>query len=186
MEAMRNEKVRLLVVGTGPQEDPLKEGCRKRQLNDKILFMGRVEESEKVRILQMCDLYVSTSQHEGFGLVFLEAMACGLPIVCYDQGGQTDYLENAVTGHLVPLNDLASFEDRCRSLIKDRERRRRIGQENLRRVEDFFVDRCARRYEALFEEVISCNGDGRYRKDRLIDRAIAYERLYEPVIKQKN
>lgn len=103
MEALRKERVRLLIVGTGPQEHILKQESLKRQLGNKIVFMGYVEESEKFRILQMCDLYVSTSQHEGFGLVFLEAMASGLPIICYDQGGQMDFLRDQETGYLVSL-----------------------------------------------------------------------------------
>ncbi len=172
MESLRQEKARLLVMGIGPQDSSLKEECRRRGLGDKVLFLGYVEESEKFRILRMSDLYVSTSQHEGFGLVFLEAMACGLPIICYDRGGQRDYLEDGVTGHLVPLNDQANFEARCRSLIRDPGRRRSIGQENLRRVEEFFVDRCALRYEALFEEVASWNGDRSYQKERFLHAAM--------------
>jgi len=59
-----------------------------------------VPEEHKFRLLRIADVFVSTSQHEGFGLVFLEAMACGLPVVCYDRGGQIDFLEDRTTGHL--------------------------------------------------------------------------------------
>ena len=155
MEALRGEKVRLLIVGTGPQERLLKAETLKRQLSDRICFLGRVEESEKFRILQMCDIYISSSQHEGFGLMFLEAMACGLPIICYNHGGQTDFLENATTGFLLPLNDLSGLEEQCRCLIKDRELRHKIGEENLHRIQEFFVDRCARQYEAVLHEAVS-------------------------------
>jgi glycosyltransferase involved in cell wall biosynthesis len=155
MDDLRDERVRLLIVGTGPQEHRLKEETRQRQLEDRILFLGRVEESEKLRLLRMSDIYVSSSQHEGFGLVFLEAMASGLPIVCYDHGGQTDFLEDNSTGYVLPLNDVAGFGMGCRGLIKDRALRRRMGQENLRRVEAFFVERCARQYEAVLLEAVS-------------------------------
>jgi glycosyltransferase involved in cell wall biosynthesis len=126
-------------------------------LDDRVYFLGQVVEGEKIRLLRMCDIYVSTSQHEGFGLVFLEAMACGLPIICYNYGGQTDFLESGTTGYLVPLNDLAGFERRCRTLIKDSELRARMGQENLKRVEELFIDRCAQRYESVFQEAISAH-----------------------------
>jgi glycosyltransferase involved in cell wall biosynthesis len=155
MDALRKEKVRLLIIGTGPQEHRLKEEARQRGLENRICFMGHVEESEKFRLLKMCDLYISTSQHEGFGLVFLEAMACALPIVCYSHGGQTDFLEDTITGYLLPLNDLAGFLDACRRLMKDRALRLRIGQENVRRVGELFIDRCARRYEEIFQEAIT-------------------------------
>jgi glycosyltransferase involved in cell wall biosynthesis len=165
MASMRNEKVRLLIIGTGPQERELKEACFQKGLAEKVLFLGHVEEGEKFRILQMSDLYVSTSQHEGFGLVFLEAMASGLPVVCYNHGGQTDFLEDKATGALLPLNDQAGFERACRALVLDRRLRRQIAEENLKRVEEFFIDRCAERYEAVFSEAIAAfwkkglNGD---------------------------
>jgi glycosyltransferase involved in cell wall biosynthesis len=154
MEDLKRENVRLLIVGSGPQEEDLKKQASARGLDHRVRFLGRVEESEKFRILRMCDLYVSSSQHEGFGLVFLEAMACKLPVVCYDHGGQTDFLEDQRTGYLVPLNDRDRFKASCRRLISDRDARLRIGQHNLRRVEEFFIQNCARNYETLFETVV--------------------------------
>lgn len=153
MDDLREEDVSLLIVGSGPQEEALKRESSSRDLGDRVKFLGRVEESEKFRILRMCDLYVSPSQHEGFGLVFLEAMACKLPVVCYDHGGQTDFLEDQKTGYLIPLNDLSRFRESCRRLITERELRSGIGEENLRRVEEFFIHNCARSYERLFESI---------------------------------
>jgi glycosyltransferase involved in cell wall biosynthesis len=154
MAALRNPKVRLLVMGTGPQEQLLKEEVGKQHLTPQILFLGYVEEAEKFRILQMCDLYVSTSQHEGFGLVFLEAMACGLPIVCYDHGGQTDFLRDQHTGYLIPLNNIALFKERCELLVSDAGLRQVMGAHNRRQVEEYYIDQCAKRYESLFERVL--------------------------------
>jgi glycosyltransferase involved in cell wall biosynthesis len=124
-----------------------------RGLGGRVRFMGYVQENEKNRLLKISDIYVSTSQHEGFGLVFLEGMAFGMPVVCYDHGGQTDFLENGKTGYVLPLNDLDAFEDRCRVLVKNESLRSEMGQENLRRVQDLFIDGCARRYETIFEEL---------------------------------
>lgn len=154
MAALGNPKVRLLIMGTGPQEQLLKEEVGKQHLAPQILFLGYVDEAEKFRILQMCDLYVSTSQHEGFGLVFLEAMACGLPIICYDHGGQTDFLCDQLTGYLIPLNDTALFEERCALLVSDVGLRQSMGAYSRRRVEEYYIDRCAERYESLFERVV--------------------------------
>jgi glycosyltransferase involved in cell wall biosynthesis len=82
-------------------------------------------------------------------------MASGLPVICYGYGGQTDFLIDGVTGHVVPLNDMASFTDSCRRLISDRESGRHISAENLARVEELYIDNCARQYEQLFEDLIS-------------------------------
>ena len=104
----------------------------------------------KYQALAAADIFVSTSQHEGFGLVFLEAMAFGLPVVCYDRGGQTDFLKSRETGHVARLNDLADFTRALTELHDQPALRREIGNNNRQRVEDFFIDRCAERYEALF------------------------------------
>jgi glycosyltransferase involved in cell wall biosynthesis len=153
MEALRNEPVRLLIVGTGPLEAKVKEQSSEKRLDEKVIFLGQLEEKEKFRVLQMCDLYVSTSQHEGFGLVFLEAMTSGLPIVCYDHGGQTDFLKNEVNGFLVPLNDRERFLDRCRLLARNPGLRGSMARTNREAVEEYFIDRCAARYEQVFTEV---------------------------------
>lgn len=147
MTGLRGRGVRLLVIGSGPEEPRLREAIRAADLGDRVLLLGSVDEHEKFRILRLSDIYVSTSQHEGFGLVFLEAMATGLPIVCYDHGGQTDFLSDGNSGYLVPLNDLGGFQDRCETLISDPDRRREIGRANLERVEEFFIETCAARYE---------------------------------------
>ena len=116
--------------------------------------MGFVGDTEKFELLEMSDIYVSTSQHEGFGLVFLEAMHCGLPIVCYDHGGQTDFLRDDETGFVVKLNDEMAFGERLRQLIDDSGMRRRLGENNRHAVNDYYIDNCARSYEEVFENVV--------------------------------
>jgi glycosyltransferase involved in cell wall biosynthesis len=154
METLGHDRARLLIVGTGPEEPFLKEECRKRHLDGRVVFLGRVSDREKFRILQMADMYVSTSQHEGFGLVFLEAMTCGLPIVCYDHGGQTDFLRDEETGYLVPLNDLELFKNRCKLLVGSPGSRKSMGANNQREVAEFYIERCAMSYEKVFEGAI--------------------------------
>ncbi len=167
MEALRHQGVRLLIVGTGPEENLLKEESRKRQLEDRIYFMGQVGEDEKFGILQMSDSYVSTSQHEGFGLVFLEAMACGLPIVCYDCGGQTDFLQDQKTGYLVSLNNLTLFTSRCELLIRNAELRKMIGENNRQCVEEYYIDRCALSYETTFDKLLQMKSSTKGAKQHL-------------------
>ncbi len=151
---LKDKRLRLLILGTGPQEDLLKKETKRMRLDKRVLFFGHVEETQKFSILQICDIYVSTSQHEGFGLVFLEAMACGLPIVCYDNGGQTDFLVNQETGYVVPLNNLDLFKKQCKLLVENHLLRKTIGENNKRVVEQFYIDNCASMYENLFYKTI--------------------------------
>ncbi|TCK18186.1 glycosyltransferase involved in cell wall biosynthesis [Thiogranum longum] len=144
----------LVIIGSGPQEQALQQQSRELGVADRVHFMGQTDERDKFRLLQVSDIFVSTSQHEGFGLVYLEAMASGLPVVCYDYGGQTDFLTDGVTGHVVPLNDTALFTECCRKLISDREASQKISDRNLELVEDLYIENCARQYEQLFEDLI--------------------------------
>jgi glycosyltransferase involved in cell wall biosynthesis len=157
---LRAPRLRLLVIGDGPLRDELARQASALGVGDNVRMLGHVDEREKFRILRMCDAYASTSQHEGFGLVFLEAMAAGLPVVCYDNGGQTDFLREGMTGFLVPLNDRRALARAVRRLADDAALRRRIGAHNRAAVEEFFIEHCAERYEAAYSSVITPGAGG--------------------------
>lgn len=148
----------LMIVGDGPEIPEIRRVAAEIGVSDRLHVLGMVSDEDKYRALQVSDIFVSTSQHEGFGLVFLEAMAFGLPVVCYNRGGQVDFLTTDVTGHVVNLNDLPSFVEALVRLSSSLELRARIRATNLKLVENFFIDRCAERYEALFKTVIAGAG----------------------------
>lgn len=154
IDKINNPKVHLFIVGSGPQLEPLKKLALELGITKQVHFLGQVDDIEKQEALKMSDIYVSTSQHEGFGIVYLEAMAAGLPVVCYDYGGQTDFLSSDVTGYVVKLNDETAFLEACATLIGQPEYRKKLGDNNLDTVEAFYIDNCAKQYEELFEKVI--------------------------------
>jgi glycosyltransferase involved in cell wall biosynthesis len=152
LHASARPSAHLLVVGDGPDSAAVRDAAAAAGVGERVHLLGHVTEEQKYRALAASDIFVSASQHEGFGLVFLEAMAFGLPVVCYDQGGQTDFLRSGETGEVVKLNDLVALTRAITSLHDDRERRVQIGARNRQRVEDFFIDQCAARYESVFEQ----------------------------------
>lgn len=147
-------KVHLMVMGSGPQQPPLEQLARDIGVSSQVHFLGQVEEADKFKVLRMSDIYTSTSQHEGFGIVYLEAMACGLPVVCYDYGGQTDFLESGKTGYLIKLNDLKAFTQAVKELAASPESRKAMGRHNSVVVENYYIDHCAKSYEEVFERAI--------------------------------
>jgi glycosyltransferase involved in cell wall biosynthesis len=144
----------LLVIGDGPDATAIRQRAAELGVANRVHLPGQVADAEKYAALAIADAFVSTSQHEGFGLVFLEAMAFGLPIVCYDRGGQTDFLASGETGFVVKLNDTGAFTHAVRAIHADIYLRRRLGQRNRQTVENYFIDSCAARYEQVFEAVI--------------------------------
>lgn len=164
MANLRGQKAKLLVVGTGPEEGALAAKASELGVERHVLFMGALSDQEKFDLLNLSDLYVSSSQHEGFGLVFLEGMAAGLPVVCYDHGGQTDFLVDGETGYLVSLNDKEKLAARIQELVVDRALRQKIAKFNQERVEHYFIETMASAYEELFEEAL--RGRGKASSDR--------------------
>jgi glycosyltransferase involved in cell wall biosynthesis len=154
LAALDRDDAYLLVIGSGPDSEMIEKAAAQLGVTDRVKMLGHVTERQKFAALTMSDVFVSTTQHEGFGLVFLEAMACGLPIVSYDRGGHVDFLSTPTTGNLVKLNDVDAFTRGVLDLYHSPERRMVIRQHNLAAVETYFIDRCARRYESIFQQAI--------------------------------
>jgi glycosyltransferase involved in cell wall biosynthesis len=154
MAAAQRPDTHLLIVGDGPDADTVRSAAAELGLTARVHLLGQVTEVRKYQALGVADVFISATQHEGFGLVFLEAMACGLPVICYDHGGQTDFLVDGETGHLVRLNDLDGLVRSIVNLHDHAPVRIAMAEHNRRCVEDYFIDTCAARYEKLFQEVV--------------------------------
>jgi glycosyltransferase involved in cell wall biosynthesis len=154
MAAAQRPDTHLLIVGDGPDADTVRSAAAELGLTARVHLLGQVTEVRKYQALGVADVFISATQHEGFGLVFLEAMACGLPVICYDHGGQTDFLVDGETGHLVRLNDLDGLVRSIVNLHDHAPVRTAMAEHNRRCVEDYFIDTCAARYEKLFQEVV--------------------------------
>jgi glycosyltransferase involved in cell wall biosynthesis len=153
-------RFRLVVVGAGPEQAALEAQAAKLGVSGAVRFAGFVSEERKWQILAASDLYVSTSLHEGFGIVFLEAMQHGLPVACYDRGGQTDFVSDQV-GRLLPLGDLTRFRDEILKLAADPALRARLGTAARRLASDYSIENCARRYRAIYAECLRARRAGR-------------------------
>jgi glycosyltransferase involved in cell wall biosynthesis len=143
----------LYVVGDGPERAPLTTLSRELGLEDRVVFTGRVEEDEKWQLLKCSDAYVSATLHEGFGLVYLEGMAAGLPVVTFDHGGQVDFLRHDETGYVVSAGDVPGLAAAIGRLIANPEEVERFRATNLQRAPQHRIEECADGYEELFDRV---------------------------------
>ena len=149
------ENVHLALVGSGPERETLEELARSLAIADRVHFPGRVDEETKWQMLDSADAFLSSTLHEGFGLMFLEAMAVGLPIVCPDRGGHTDFLKDGVTGFVTPLGDIDRLTAGIARLVAEPSLAASIGEANRRLFDERFrASRCAEAYEKLFEDVL--------------------------------
>ena len=157
--AVNDEDVLLLILGEGPLRAELEQQAQMLGLAERVRFMGFVSESEKWQLLSVSDLYVSTTLHEGFGIVFLEGMEAGLPVLCYDKGGQADFVTNEV-GSLVTVGDTGEFLDSLFEHLASPELRARKGQAARDLAREYYIDRYADRYMEIYEQCLSISQDG--------------------------
>lgn len=144
----------LVIVGDGPQMDKLKNIAKSYGLSDRVLFAGFVADDRKRQLLRAADGYVSAAIHEGFGIVFLEAMEAGLPIVAVAQGGHRDFLINEKNALLVAKIDGNTLAAAIQRLVRDGALRRRLGQANREQVRNFYIEKTASRFEQVLREAI--------------------------------
>jgi len=154
LSQLGDARFKLVVVGEGPARAELEAQARSLGVAEAVRFTGFVSEERKRQILDASDLYVSTSLHEGFGIVFLEGMQHGLPVVCFDRGGQVDFVSDAV-GRLLPLGDVARFRAAVLEIAGDAALRQRLGAAARRLAEDYSVERYAQRYQKIYAECLA-------------------------------
>jgi glycosyltransferase involved in cell wall biosynthesis len=87
--------IRLLIVGSGPEENALKQLVRDLDLEDRVIFTGQVDRTIVSQYRHVMDIFVGPSRSEGLGHAFLSAMACRLPVVTTQVGGIADFLFDA-------------------------------------------------------------------------------------------
>ena len=146
---------KLIIIGDGPMKHDLEELIRRYELSDRVRLVGSVSEQEKYGILRASDLYVSTAQHEGFGIVFLEAMSAGLPIIAANDGGQKDFLEHGKHAILIPPHDCQAVIHAINELYTDEPLRKEMSRRNLEDVQNYTIDTTAGALEKKLLDTIT-------------------------------
>ena len=110
--------VRYLVGGTGEYSNFLKKRAEELGVSDLVIFTGFIPNEELCAHYQLCDIFVMPSQKEGFGIVFLEAMACGKPVIAGNLDGSVDALDGGRLGVLVNPNEGEEIQQAVISLLE--------------------------------------------------------------------
>jgi phosphatidylinositol alpha-1,6-mannosyltransferase len=105
----RDPTIRYLVVGDGSDLPSMREHAESLKVTDHVIFAGRINEAEKVAHYQLADAYVMPGRGEGFGFVFLEAMACGVPVVASVLDGSREAVRFGALGELCDPREPATI-----------------------------------------------------------------------------
>ena len=137
-----------VIIGAGDLQLRLEELAKESPARGRILFTGRLNLEQLKQCYSRADLFVMPSRQEGFGIVFLEAMALGKPVIAGDHGGAPEVVVNGVTGLLVNLDDPDALAKSLILLLRDEVLSRKMGEAGRRRVEENYTF-------ALFQEKLT-------------------------------
>lgn len=146
-ERMRRQiDARLVLIGRGPRRDALMKQANKLGIQDHVHFLGFVDNPYKY--MKRADLLAHPARHEGFGLVLVEALACGTPVVATNcPGGPSDILDGGAYGPLVDVGNPGQLADAMVATLRDPPDPERLAQ----RAERYDVDKIGYRFAKMIQ-----------------------------------
>ncbi|MGH7463901.1 MAG: N-acetyl-alpha-D-glucosaminyl L-malate synthase BshA [Longimicrobiales bacterium] len=148
----RDIPARLLLVGDGPDRVKAHDLAEAEGVGDRVLFLGK--QNSVAELLSCTDLFLLPSETEAFGLVALEAMACGVPVIATCTGGLPEVVDDGVSGYLTPVGDVAAMAIAGLRLLSDPSMWQRFSAAARRGAERFSADRVVSQYESFYAEVL--------------------------------
>lgn len=144
---------RLILIGEGPEMGLVRNMIAELGLTQDVCFLGK--QDDVAEVLSLADVMLLPSAKESFGLVALEAMACGVPAVTSDAGGLPEVVLDGVCGYLRPIGDVDGMAEAAIRLLKYEALYRMHSRNGIERSNDTFChEKIASQYEALYEQLL--------------------------------
>jgi D-inositol-3-phosphate glycosyltransferase len=124
-------------------------------VSDLITYLGKRGQDTLPYYYSAAEAVVVPSHYESFGMVALEAMACGTPVVASQVGGLAFLVQDGVTGYTVPVDDPQALADRLYQLLCDPSLRKSLGLQARTLAQEYAWERIAERIIALYREVVA-------------------------------
>lgn len=131
-------ELQLLAVGDGDDRPWLEDLAEQNGVNRHVHFLSGLNFGELAACYEACEMFALPSRGEGFGMVYLEAMACGKPVIGGAHGGAPEVIEDGVTGYLVPHGDAAQLATSIETLLSDPAMAQKMGARGRQRVDREF------------------------------------------------
>jgi N-acetyl-alpha-D-glucosaminyl L-malate synthase BshA len=150
-----NEKIpsRLLLVGEGTELPKICNKVKELGLQNRVSFLGK--QDEVAQIISLADIMLLPSEKESFGLVALEAMACGVPTVASNAGGIPELVAHGQTGYLAPVGDTVQMSEYVIKLLSDEALYQSFSQACVQRAHDqFCVEQLTEQYEQIYYRIL--------------------------------
>jgi len=148
--------VKLIFAGRGHMISQLKTMTKQMDLEEDVIFTGFVEDGDKPAYYKSADIFClpSTTMAESFGIVNLEAMAAGIPIVSSNMGGIPDVVKHGENGLLAKPYDVKMVAENLIKLLKDDEMRKEMGEKGLKMIKNYSWDKITIETEKLYKKTL--------------------------------
>lgn len=144
---------KLLLVGDGPEYLEMYELVKNLNIQDQVLFLGK--QNDIAGLFSIADLKLLMSEKESFGLVLIEAMACGVPCIGTEIGGIPEVIVPGENGFIVPLGDIDSAAKHAIDLLKNNDKWNRFSINALNHVSDnFSSEKILKQYLQIYDAVL--------------------------------
>ena len=144
---------KLMMVGEGPEKEKAEQLCRELGIQDKVIFFGNSNEIDT--ILCQTDLFLLPSKTESFGLVALEAMACGVPVISSNAGGLPEVNKDGFSGYLSEVGDVDSMANNALKILKNQSDLDQFKKNALINAQQFDIKKILPLYEDLYQRAIA-------------------------------
>jgi len=144
--------VKLLMVGDGPEREVAEYLCRDLGYCDDVKFLGKTKDVS--RLLAISDLFLLPSEKESFGLVALEAMAAGIPVVSSNTGGLAHVNIDGETGYTSPVGDVEKMANDAIALLSDDEVYRKFAENAYEAAKEYDIRKVLPLYEEAYQEAL--------------------------------
>lgn len=142
----------LEIYGEGPLRNQLENIIADLKLTGRVKLPGLV--TNPAEKLSAADIFVLSSRFEGFGIVIIEAMACGLPVISFDcPSGPSEIINNGVDGILVPPDDMETLSEKMDELITDKNKREKLAYNASKSAKRYEIGEIAKYWDKLFSKL---------------------------------
>jgi len=155
IKAIKDLDCKLFVVGPdGGFKGELVEQIKEEGVMGKVIFSGAISDEDLIAVYHASDIFVLFSEWEGFGLVVIEAMAAGKPVIVSDRGALPILIKNKENGLVVKYPNIRDLRENIQLLFKDKKLEKKIKKNGKKFVKIFEYSKITKQYEELYEKAI--------------------------------
>jgi glycosyltransferase involved in cell wall biosynthesis len=142
----------LIIAGEGPKRSLLEQIIKERDLGQRVFLYGRAAKNQIAELLRGCECFVLPSRDEPFGIVILEAAACGKPVIASRSGGPEEVIEDGVSGLLVKKDDSRQLSEAIKRLLGDSGLQEKLSTNASENAKKFDMAAIAAQYLEIFQK----------------------------------